>query len=74
MALNLGLKDFEDSIQIICATINQLDAIITRNRKDFLCSNLSIYSPMELLKQLWQKILISIHIVLEQIYPNIKLD
>jgi len=52
MALNLGLKDFEDSIQIICATINQLDAIITRNRKDFLCSNLSIYSPMELLKQL----------------------
>jgi predicted nucleic acid-binding protein len=51
-ALNLGLKDFEDSIQLACATLNQLDGIVTRDRKDFIGSNLPIYSPTELLNQL----------------------
>ncbi|MBE9030779.1 PIN domain-containing protein [filamentous cyanobacterium LEGE 11480] len=51
-ALSLGLKDFEDSIQLACATLNQLDAIVTRDRKDFVGSNLPIYSPTELLNQL----------------------
>jgi predicted nucleic acid-binding protein len=51
-ALNLGLKDFEDSIQLACATLNQLDGIVTRDRKDFLDSNLPIYSPTELLNQI----------------------
>jgi len=51
-ALSLGLKDFEDSIQLACATINQLDAIISRDSKDFMGSPLPIYSPTELLNQL----------------------
>jgi predicted nucleic acid-binding protein len=51
-ALSLGLKDFEDSIQLACATLNQLDAIVTRDRKDFIGSNLPIYSPTELLNQI----------------------
>lgn len=51
-ALSLGLKDFEDSIQLACATLNQLDGIVTRDHKDFISSNLPIYSPTELLKQL----------------------
>lgn len=51
-ALTLDLTDFEDSIQLACATQNQLDAIVTRDRKDFIGSNLPIYSPTELLKQL----------------------
>ena len=51
-ALRLGLKDFEDSIQLACATLNQLDAIVTRDQKDFIGSNLPIYSPTELLNQI----------------------
>lgn len=51
-ALSLGLKDFEDSIQLACATLDQLDAIVTRDPKDFSSSNLPIYSPTELLTQL----------------------
>ena len=51
-ALSLGLKDFEDSIQLACATLDQLDGIVTRDPKDFSGSKLPIYSPTELLKQL----------------------
>jgi len=51
-ALTLGQKDFEDGIQLACAIINQLDAIVTRDPKDFSGSNLPIYSPAELLNQL----------------------
>lgn len=51
-ALTLGLKDFEDSIQLACATLNQLDGIVTRDHKDFIGSDLPIYSPTELLNQL----------------------
>lgn len=51
-ALSLGLKDFEDSIQLACATLSQVDGIVTRDRKDFIGSNLPIYSPIELLDQL----------------------
>lgn len=54
-ALSLGLKDFEDGIQLACATLNQLDAVVTRNGKDFPDDNLSIYSPTELLCQLSQE-------------------
>jgi predicted nucleic acid-binding protein len=51
-ALSIGLKDFEDSIQLACATLSQLDGIVTRDRKDFIGSNLPIYSPTELLTQI----------------------
>lgn len=51
-ALSLGLKDFEDSIQLACALLNQLDGIVTRDSKDFIGGQLPIYSPTELLSQL----------------------
>lgn len=51
-ALNFRLRDFEDSIQLACATLIQLDAIVTRDSKDFSDSNFPIYSPIELLNQL----------------------
>lgn len=51
-ALRLNLKDFEDSVQLACATLAQLDGIVTRDRKDFAGSPLPTYSPTELLNQL----------------------
>ncbi|WP_299402097.1 PIN domain-containing protein [Acaryochloris sp. IP29b_bin.148] len=51
-ALSLGLKDFEDSIQLACAVLNQLDGIVTRDPKDFIDSKLLIYSPTEILNRL----------------------
>lgn len=53
-ALSFGLKDFEDSIQLACATLNQLNGIVTRDRQDFIGSPLPIYSPTELLNQIEQ--------------------
>ena len=32
-ALALGLKDFEDSVQLACASNYQLDGVVTRNQK-----------------------------------------
>jgi hypothetical protein len=49
-ALSPDLKDFEDSIQLACATLNQLDGIVTCDHKDFIGSNLPIYSPTELIQ------------------------
>lgn len=51
-ALRLGLKDFEDGIQLACASLAQLDAIVTRDSQDFSGSTLPIYSPTDLLNQL----------------------
>lgn len=41
-------KDFEDSIQILCAsTIENIDFIITRDGKDFKGSEIQVLSPDE---------------------------
>lgn len=41
-------KDFENAIQIYCAsTIKSLDGIITRNIKDFVLSEIKVYAPEE---------------------------
>lgn len=41
-------KDFEDAIQIICASsIEQLDCIVTRNIKDFKLSEIAVLTPDE---------------------------
>ena len=46
-------KDFEDSIQIYCASsIEKIDCIVTRNVKDFRGSELSILAPDELCSKL----------------------
>ena len=42
-------KDFEDSIQILCAsTIEKIDCIVTRNTKDFRDSEILVLPPDEL--------------------------
>ena len=42
-------KDFEDSIQIFCAsTVEEIDCIVTRNVKDFKNSEIPIFPPDEL--------------------------
>ena len=42
-------KDFEDSIQILCAsTIEKIDCIVTRNTKDFRDSETLVLTPDEL--------------------------
>lgn len=51
-ALNSDYADFEDAIQIFSAVAQGLDAIVTRNAKDFSGSTLPIYSPTDLLSQL----------------------
>ena len=42
-------KDFEDSIQIYCATsIDKMDCIVTRNVKDFKACEILVLTPNEL--------------------------
>lgn len=48
-AIRSEWKDFEDSLQYIVALHNSVDAIITRNTKDFSESSIPIYSPKEFL-------------------------
>lgn len=43
-------KDFEDSIQILCASsIKKIDCIVTRNTKDFKASEIPAYNPDEVI-------------------------
>ena len=44
-ALNLSGKDFEDNVVIACAERENLDAIITRNSKDFQHASIPVYTP-----------------------------
>jgi len=47
-ALLSGFRDFEDAIQYCCAlSIQMLDAIVTRNTKDYKKSLLAILTPQE---------------------------
>lgn len=43
-------SDFEDCFMAICAKANKCDAIVTRNKKDFLTFGITLFSPEELLK------------------------
>ena len=49
-ALALGFNDFEDAVQCACAAAENLDAIVTRNTKDFANASLQIFSPSEFLQ------------------------
>lgn len=43
-------KDFEDAIQILCASsIENIDCIVTRNTKDFKTSEIPAFNPDEIL-------------------------
>jgi len=52
LALASDFKDFEDAIQNTTASANALDAVVTRNVKDFKKSDLQILMPEQLLKLL----------------------
>lgn len=49
-----GMKggDFEDNVQIACATQANLNGIITRDKKGFELSEIQVYTPAELLAEL----------------------
>lgn len=49
-AEKLGFKDYEDAVQCASAIDSGLDAIVTRNTKDFANSPIPVYSPSEFLK------------------------
>ena len=49
-ALNSSITDFEDAVQHECAIAENLDAIVTRNTKDYKNASLKIYSPPEFLQ------------------------
>jgi predicted nucleic acid-binding protein len=53
MALTVNFKDFEDSIQYSTAITHQMDAIVTRNPKDFTnATNLQILTHHQLIQTL----------------------
>lgn len=51
-ALTLPFRDYEDAVQHASAASNGLDAIVTRNVKDFTGATVPVFSPTELLSQL----------------------
>jgi hypothetical protein len=51
-AVDLGLSDFEDAVQVAAAMGASLDAIVTRDVAGFVGSPVPIMSPDELVKQL----------------------
>lgn len=42
--------DFEDCLLAVCAKSNHCDAIVTRNKKDFLLFGITLLTPEELLE------------------------
>ena len=48
-ALALGWPDFEDALQMVCATNSHVDYLVSRNKADFESTSLPIVTPAELL-------------------------
>jgi len=51
-AISVPQKDYEDAVQISSAILSNLDAIVTRNLRDYSASQLRVYTPVDLLKVL----------------------
>ncbi|CAN5327456.1 PIN domain nuclease [soil metagenome] len=49
-ALALNFSDYEDAVQHECAVAESLDAIVTRNTKDYKSASVKVYSPSEFLQ------------------------
>ncbi len=56
-ALHNSYKDFEDDIQYYSAIVNKIDAIVTRNIKDFPNLNLLILTPCQLITMINNEII-----------------
>ena len=50
VAINSPITDYEDAVQHECALAENLDAIVTRNTKDYKNSSITVYSPTEFLQ------------------------
>lgn len=48
-ALSINFNDYEDAVQHECAKAENLDAIVTRNAKDYKNASVKIYLPSEFL-------------------------
>jgi predicted nucleic acid-binding protein len=55
-AQSMSGSDFEDNLQIACASSANLDAIITRNKDDFEAAPIPVLLPLELMIQLNQSV------------------
>jgi predicted nucleic acid-binding protein len=53
--LSCGWKDYEDATQHRSAIDEQADCIVTRNKKDFKASSISVLTPAELFDQIESK-------------------
>jgi predicted nucleic acid-binding protein len=51
-AHRLGFTDYEDAVQYASATASGLDAIVTRNLKDYKNTTLPVFAPADFLNQL----------------------
>ncbi len=51
-AFTVPFTDYEDAVQHSCATASGLDAIVTRNVKDFRNSLLPVFTPAEFLNHI----------------------
>ncbi len=51
-AFTLNFSDFEDAVQCASAIAENLDAIVTRNSKDYKLSPIKVFSPDEFLQHL----------------------
>lgn len=49
-SLTSPITDYEDAVQHECAVAENLDAIVTRNAKDYKNSSIKIYTPIEFLQ------------------------
>ena len=49
-AFTLNFNDYEDAVQCASAIAENLDAIVTRNTKDYINSSVKVYSPIEFLQ------------------------
>jgi hypothetical protein len=54
-AVDLSGVDFEDDLQIACATLAGLDIILTRDKSGFITSSIPTLSPAEMAAQLAQE-------------------
>ncbi len=55
-AIKSQITDYEDAVQHECALAENLDAIVTRNVKDYKNSSVTIYSPKEFLQILQKRL------------------
>ena len=49
-SLYSDMKDYEDSLIAVTAKLELLDAIVTNNKKDFLDSDIPVFTPAEIVK------------------------